>query len=123
MLSFTLHAKGTTGNGRQYIAQTADMSRAFLEFEVEAVGATPTVTFQVEGLVPGGNPATAADWFLVALSQADATIAISNAPIVVTAVGKTRRFIAGLDVRAFDALAITTSANTNVTYSSRLYAR
>lgn len=122
VLSYTLHAKGTTGNSLAKINNTADFTRAALELEVEAVGATPTITFTVKGL-PVGMLDIAANYVAVALDQADATVASSSAAIVVTAVGKTRRFIAGLSTRSFDAIAVDASANTNITYSTRLWTK
>lgn len=120
MLAHDLHTKGTTGNQFAKIQRCADFSRAAVEIEVEAVGGTPTATFTVKGL-PVGMVDIAANYIPLALDQADATVASSNAPIVLTTVGKTRRFIAGLVSRSFDAFAIDVTANTNVTYSTRLY--
>jgi hypothetical protein len=120
ILSHDIAPKGSTGNGTFVIRNLWDVKRAEVEFEVEAVGATPTVTFAIEGLVPGGTPATAADWVVLAVIQADSTVAASNAAITVTALGKTRRWIDGLDKRMFDAFRVNVTANTNVTYSARL---
>lgn len=122
MLSFPVHVAGTTGTGRSYIAQTGDFTRAYVEFEVTAVGATPTVTFQVEGLMPGSDPTVAANWIKLSLLQADASVATSNAAIVTTTVGKTQRYVDGLTQRSFDAIAVSVTANTNVTFKSTLYA-
>lgn len=120
MLTYTLHAVGSTGNTRAYIRNLQDMTRGEIEFKIEAVGATPTVSFVVQGLNIGGDPTVDADWSTLALGVADATTASSTTAVTVTAVGKTRRFIDGLDKRFFDAIGILTSANTNVTFSSYL---
>lgn len=122
MLTFPLHVTGSTGVSRQSVRNANALSRVEVEVVVEAVGATPSLTFQVEGLVPGGNPATAADWVLLSLLQGDASVATASTPIAVSAVGTTRRFIDGLDKRHFDALAVNVTANTNVTFRSNLNA-
>lgn len=120
LLTYTLHAAGSTGTGRQSIRNLADCTRAEIEFVVENVGATPTVTFQVEGLRIGGDPTVAADWTVLSLLTADASVATSSTAITVTATGNTRRYIDGLDKRFFDALAINVTANTNITFHSNL---
>lgn len=121
LLTYPIHLTGTTGvAGRTAIRNLADLTRGEIEFVVEAVGATPTVTFQVEGLVPGGNPATATDWIVLALLTGDSTVAASATPVTVTTVGSTRRYLDGLDKRFYDAFAVNVTANTNVTFRSTL---
>lgn len=120
MLTYDVHTKGTTGTGRQYIDGLSEATRLEVEFEVEAVGGTPTVTFQIEGLLPNTDPTVAANWVKLAYVTEDATVATSSAAITKTAVGKSRYYVDGLDKRFFRAYAVNVTANTNVTYSSRL---
>lgn len=120
MLSFDLAKKGSTGTGTAFSPVTGGLERVgriAVEFEVEAVGATPTATFTVEGLMPDGTT-----WVTVALVQADSTQAASSTGVTVTAVGKTFRFVSGVDFRFVRGLRINVSANTNVTFSARAHA-
>lgn len=119
MVTHILAAKGSTGTGTNFSPLTGGagrLNRWAIEFEVEAVGATPTATFTVEGLMPDG-----VTWAPVALVQADSTVAASSAGITVTTVGKTFRYVAGLDYRFVNGLRINVSANTNVTFSARAH--
>lgn len=121
VMEHQVHPVGSTGNSRAYVMGVSrEPQRVEVELNVEAVGATPTATFTVQGLVPGGNPATASDWVNLALLQADSTVAASNAAVVLTTVGLTRRWIDGIDKRFFDAVGVNVTANTNVTYSTKL---
>lgn len=123
MQTYELFKKGSTGTGRQYVRNMWDADKIAVEFEIEAVGATPNVSWNVQGLVPGGDPAVAAHWVNLALVQADSTVAASNAAVTGNAVGKTFRFVDGqaFDDRFFDAIAVNINSNTNVTFSVRLH--
>jgi hypothetical protein len=91
---------------------------------VEAIGATPTLTYTIQGLKAGGDPTVAADWADIAYVDGDATVASSKAGIVVTTqVGRTVKFLDGMDLRFFEAVAVNVSANTNVTYRANVYPR
>lgn len=120
MLTYPVIKTGTTGTGRQYIANLQSAIRLEVEFIVEAVGGTPTLTYNVQGLRPGGDPTVAADWDNLGLLTADSTVAASNAAITVSAVGSTRRYIDGLDKRFYDAIGVNVTANTNVTYRANI---
>lgn len=120
MLTYQLHATGSTGNSRAFISNLSDARRIEIELDVTAVGATPTITFTVQGLVPEGDTSVAADWIPLSLVQSDASVATSNAAIVMTTVSKQRRFVDGLDKRYFSAIAVESTANTNVTYQTKL---
>lgn len=110
------HAVGSTGNASGTVQHADGLGqRVAVEFKVEAVGATPTVSWQVEGSING------TDWFSCDLIQADGTVAGSNAVVTQTAVGTQIRYVDGLDKRWFSALRVRTTANTNVTFSSKLY--
>jgi hypothetical protein len=106
--------KGTTGTGTGVLNHADALGgRVGIEFQVEAIGATPTLTFAVEGSLDGIN------WVTLDTVSPDATVAASNAPITVTTVSKTWRYLDGLGLRFFSALRINVTANTNVTYSAR----
>lgn len=85
------------------------------EFIVEAVGATPTVTFKWQGSVDGVN------FFDVAYIT-DATDVLAVAALTKTAVGATIVFLANPAARAFKIFRLVVSANTNVTYRAEAYA-
>lgn len=123
MQSFELFKTGSVGNGRAYALNQFSANKVAIEFEVEAVGATPTVTFNIQGLAPGGDPTDANHWSNLAMVQADSTVAASPTGVTVTAVGKTFRWVAGeaFDDRFFDGLAINITANTNITFRSALH--
>lgn len=119
MLSFDLAKKGSTGTGTAYTPINGGLDRVkriAVEFEVEAAGATPTITYTVEGLMPDG-----VTWATLALVQADSTAAASTAGVTVTTVSKTFRYVNGLDVRFVKGLRVNVSANTNITFSARAH--
>lgn len=123
MDSHILHPAGSTGNSRAYVRGLHAAEKFAIDFEVTAVGATPTITWNVQGLIPGGDPTVAAHWQTLALVTPDATVAASNAGIVATTVSRVWRFVAGVNFenRFFDGIAVNTTANTNVTYKSTLH--
>jgi hypothetical protein len=119
LLSFDLAKKGSTGTGVAYAPVGGGLerlNRLAIEVEVEAVGATPTMTYTIEGLMPDGTT-----WATLALVQADSTAAAATAGVTVTTVSKTFRYVAGLDFRFVRGLRINVSANTNVTFSARAH--
>src|SRR5690242_12136489 len=123
-----LAPKGSTGTGTFVANGLADANVVAVEFEVEAVGSTPTVTFQVEGALHRAagkadtDVADASDqWDKVALVTADSTVAATSAAVTKTGTGKYIYFVAGLDLRAFRKIRLNVSANTNVTFSARLH--
>jgi len=120
LITFTLANKGSTGTGTTYTPLTGGLercNRVGLEFEVEAVGATPTITFTIEALM-----ADLTTWGPLAFVTSDSSVAASNAAIgPLTATGKTFRYVAGLDYRFIRGLRVNVSANTNVTFSCRGY--
>jgi hypothetical protein len=116
-----LAATGTTGTGRFSAEDFWPAKRIAVEFVVEAVGATPTATFTIQGLKVGGDAATASDWADIAYVEGDSTVAASKAGITVTTVSRTVKFIDGLDKRFFESIAVNVSANTNVTFRANAY--
>lgn len=116
-----LAPSGQTGTGRFSADSFWSAKRIAVEVVVEAVGATPTATYTIQGLKVGGDAATASDWTDIAYVDGDATTASSKAGVVVTTVSRTVKFIDGLDKRFFEAIAVNVSANTNVTFRANAY--
>lgn len=109
-------AASTGNNSHAAVNPHPGSGKIALEFNVEAVGATPTVTYAVQGTMvdsPGAN-----DWVPVAIIPSDSDVAAANR--VVTAVGRTYSFISQAQVRFFKKIRVVTSANTNVTYSAQI---
>lgn len=84
------------------------------ELIVEAVGATPTVTWKVQGSLDGSN------WY-DCLYITDASDTASAATRTATAVGRQVAFLSNAGTRMYRYFRLVTSANTNVTYSGSLY--
>ena len=92
-----------------------------VEFVVESAGATPTITFNVQGLKPGGSAAVSTDWVNLALLDMDASVATSNAAITLTAVGRTVKYLDGLDRRFIAGVAVNVTANTNIVFHANAW--
>lgn len=112
---------GSTGTGRKFAKGFARVPLVAIEFVVEAVGATPTVTFTIQALRAGGDPAVAADWLDTGYVTADSTVAAAKTAITRTVVGADTLYVDGLDKRFYEALAVNISANTNVTFRVTAY--
>jgi hypothetical protein len=112
----------SAGTGRKYAMGFARVPLIAVEFVIEAVGSTPTVTFTIQGLQAGGEPGTATDWSDTGYVTPDSTVAASKAAIVKTAIGRYVYYVDGLDKRFYDGIAVNISANTNVTYRVNAYA-
>lgn len=99
------------------------------DFFVEAVGATPTVTWKIQGSNTGAS-GTATDWtdlfYLPGGGGATGATAASDTPsvagMVVTGVGHAFIFPQNPHIRRFKYYRLVTSANTNVTYSAQAFA-
>lgn len=115
---------GSTGNNTHNgLAINADADAVQFKFIVEVAGATPTVTFKVQGTNddPSTSDANAA-WTDIPYIPANTnTSAVTTQ--TVTAVGSTIFF---LDIqsgaRFFRRYRVVTSANTNITYRCEAYA-
>ena len=116
--SIDLAPAGSTGNNSHNAVGAGPPSgRIALEFNAEAVGATPTVTYSLQGSMqdsPGSN-----DWEAIALIPPGSdTPATTRA---VTAVGRTVNHMSQGQSRFFKKYRLVTTANTNVTYSAKLW--
>ena len=127
--SYDLAPKGSVGNINGTAVTGCDDARTVaLEFQVEAVGATPTITYKLQGALnrdPGqlldSQPASDV-WDDLALRVSNpATAAVTTD--TKTATGTFIYFVDGIDIRRWRKFRLVTSANTNVTFSARLHVR
>jgi len=116
-----LAPKGQTGTGRFPAHVVPESPLIAIEFVVEAVGATPTVTYTIQGLRPGAESTDSAEWVDLMYLDMDSSVAASKAGIVATTVSRVVKYLDGLDRRFFEAIAVNVSANTNVTFRANLY--
>lgn len=107
--------KGSTGNVTgAAMGINPDAEEVAVQFVVEAVGATPTVTWKVQGSLDGSNWVDAAY-----ITPASATPAVAAKTL--TAVGVDIIFLDNPHVRQYKFLRLVVTANTNVTYRCELY--
>jgi hypothetical protein len=107
---------GSTGNNTHAgVGVGAAMDKVAVQFVVEAIGATPTVTWKVQGTLDG---VTWNDLFYVTPS----TNTAASTAIVATTVSTIPIWLdqAGAE-RFYSQLRLVTSANTNVTYRAEMY--
>lgn len=113
---------GSTGNNtHNSVSCSPAANKTSLIFIVEAVGATPTVTFKFQGtLDPNSVTDANAQWADLALLPIGSET-VTAAPTAVTAVGNSIFYIAQSHTRFVRRVRVITSANTNVTYSAQLH--
>lgn len=114
-----LAAAGSTGNVTGAAVDykppgDAGYAPVAFQFVVEAVGATPTVTFKYQGSL---DNLTWTDVFYTTPANA----AGSQATQVVTGVGTTVNFLAVPGVTFYRYYRVVTTANTNVTFRAEMY--
>ena len=107
-----LAPKRSVGTGRFAGGSFAASKIVYVRFEVEAVGATPTMTFTVQG----SNDNII--WTDLMLLRADASTVSSKAATTLTVITVAEFFIDGLLNRYFDQISINVTANTNVTFNA-----
>jgi hypothetical protein len=113
-----LTAAAQTGNNtHSAVGVEGSMSRAAVQFVVEAVGGTPTVTFKAQGSLDGSN------WYDLQFVS-DSTDTGAHTTTTVTGVGATVEFLdlAG-DSRFYQFFRLVTTLNTNVTYHAELWVK
>lgn len=113
---------GSTGNNTHAsVNVNEDAEVLAAEFEITAVGATPTVSFLYQGSFDGPEVADgASDWFPLSILPGDTNVE-SVAVQTKTAVGV---YPSSVEVarRPVKKVRLITSLNTNVTYEAELYA-
>lgn len=120
IVPISLAATGSTGNNTHNGAHAgAEADAVEFRFIVEAAGATPTVTFKVQGTNDDTNVTDAnAIWTDIAYYPAT-TDTVASATQTVTAVGTTVFFLdVGNGSRFYRRFRLVTTANTNITYRS-----
>lgn len=108
---------GQTGNNTHAGVRIDPEPRGLaFQFVVEAVGATPTVTWKIQGSLDEDTVSDAnAAWYDVSYVT-DASDTPAVATIASTAVGKKAIFLSNAQSRRYRRFRAVTSANTNVTY-------
>lgn len=107
--------KGSTGNVTSAaMGINPDAEEIAVQFVVEAVGATPTVTWKVQGSLDGSN------WVDVSyITPSSGTPAATEKTL--TAVGVDIIFLDQPATRQYKSLRLVVTANTNVTFRCELY--
>ena len=113
---------GTTGNNTHTSIRLSpsELMAIGIEFVVEAAGATPTVTWKVQGtLAEATVPDASAAWEDVPYILSS-TATESQATRVATAVGSQFQWLSlASGSRFYKRIRLVTTANTNITYSAR----
>lgn len=112
--TYTLAATGSTGNVTGASVEVAPCEKVAFQFTIEVAGATPTVTWKVQGSLDGNA------WYDIAYTVA-ANDTLAVAAIVSTSVGSEALFLAGSRHRHFRFYRLVTSSNTNVTFRSKAF--
>jgi hypothetical protein len=97
------------------------VERLAIEFITEAVGATPTVTYKVQGTLADGAISDANAGWVDVPYVTDATDTLSQATRSMTATGSQVAWLSNAQGRFFRRLRLVTSANTNVTYRALVH--
>jgi hypothetical protein len=107
---------GSTGNNTHNSVHIEGYDALSVEFVVEAIGATPTVTWKVQASPDDVSVSDAnAHWYDLGYVT-DASDTISVATQVSTTVGAKIIFLSNPAARKYRRFRVVTSANTNVTY-------
>lgn len=112
MLDFKLAPVGSTGNNTHSAVTLPDKYDGLvMQFNITAIGATPTVTYKFQGSMDATN------WFDVAyVTDANDTVAVATRSG--TTVSAQIQFLSNPVARSYKYLRLVTSANTNVTYNA-----
>ena len=115
-----LAAVGSTSNNTHAsVPISQEIDTLSIEVEITAVGATPTITYKIQGSNDGAEtPDASSDWFdLMMLPAASDTAVATDTK---TAVG-VYTYYDDMERRPLGKVRLVTSANTNVTYEAELY--
>ena len=115
--AYTLAAAGQTGNNTHTgVEVTEDQgAQIALEFIVTVAGATPTVTYALQGSYDGTNYDT------TGISMIPANTDTIAATRTVTAVAYYHSHVSQAQSRQYRYYRLVTTANTNVTYNANLW--
>lgn len=109
----------TSNNTHASVPITQEIDTLAFEFEITAVGGTPTVTFKIQGSADGAEvPDASSDWFDLMVLPAGSDTALASD--TKTAVG-VYEYYSDMERRPVSKVRLVTSANTNVTYEGELY--
>jgi hypothetical protein len=116
-----LAAAGSTGNNTHpSVATDQDLDALSLEFEITAVGATPTVSWVFQGSSDDPNTSDAnSDWFALAVLPSDSATELATVQTK-TAVGVYESEV-DLRRRPIAKVRLVVSANTNCTYEGECW--
>lgn len=116
----TLAPTGSTGNNSHaQVGDNVGPRGLGVEFVVEVAGATPTVTYKLQGTMDTSASPPAASWFDLLTVPAGSDTAAVGA--TVTAVGSTVLYLDAVGLRFANQFRLVTSANTNITYHANLW--
>lgn len=107
---------GKTGNNTEASVESAGPQnrQVGFQFNVEVAGATPTVTWKIQGSL---DNSTFYDVFYVT----DSSDTAAATTIVSTAVGSKVIFLANQTSRMYRWFRVVTTSNTNITYGADMY--
>lgn len=107
---------GSTGNNTHALTGAGSIAdRIAVQFVVEAIGATPTVTWKVQGSLDGIN------WYDVEYVSDSSDTGAAATRTATTVSSQVEWLDLAGSSRFYDDIRLITSANTNVTYRAELY--
>lgn len=117
----TLAVTGSTGNATHASVSVPDEVEVLqLEFEVTAVGSTPTISWLFQGSMDdNGSTDASSDWFGITVLPSDSNTELATVQTK-TAVGVYASSVE-LARRPLRKVRLITSANTNVTYEAEAF--
>jgi hypothetical protein len=107
-------AATSTGNNTHTAVRTDANETVAFEMEVTAIGATPTVTWKIQGSMDGTS-----FWDVAYVTDANDTVAVAGRTM--TTVSSQIQFLSNPVARRYKFYRLVTSANTNVTYRARAH--
>lgn len=118
---FPLAPAASTGNNNHVSVGPMDSAdKVAVELVVEAVGATPTLTYKLQATFDKDTVADAsANWVDLMVLPSDSETAAKT--FTVTAAGAFVGYLAQANVRFAKRMRLVTSANTNVTYHANYH--
>ena len=113
---------GSTGNTtHQSVGFTQEATSAAVDFRCTAIGATPTVTFVIQGSFDEPQTLDASSVWVTAFVYPVGSDTGTAAPAAVTTVSSNPVYLRGPSLRFYKKVRVVTSANTNVTYEAKVH--